>query len=220
MNHNGNFGLFFELIKQAALSGADIAKFQLGWRFKPGEINNITEKELDLIFKCCEYHSIEPMFSVMTKDALDMLVNRNLRYFKIASRTVKDNPNLVNQVLKLDKTTFISLGMNDLNERPFGKSEKIKYLWCKSNYPTYPWDIKNFPKDFTSNEFFGYSDHCVGIDMALLSISRGAQLVEKHFTLDKSDTTIRDHALSADPKEFRNMVEIGRLMFNNLNLGI
>ena len=44
MNHNGNFGLFFELIKQAALSGADIAKFQLGWRFKPGEINNITEK--------------------------------------------------------------------------------------------------------------------------------------------------------------------------------
>ena len=32
MNHNGNFGLFFELIKQAAHSGADIVKFQLGWR--------------------------------------------------------------------------------------------------------------------------------------------------------------------------------------------
>ena len=32
LNLNGNFGLLFELIKQAAWSGADIAKFQLGWR--------------------------------------------------------------------------------------------------------------------------------------------------------------------------------------------
>ena len=30
MNHNGNFGLLHELIKQASSSGADIAKFQLG----------------------------------------------------------------------------------------------------------------------------------------------------------------------------------------------
>jgi sialic acid synthase SpsE len=38
LNHNGNFGLLYELIKQASSSGADIAKFQLGWRANKDEI--------------------------------------------------------------------------------------------------------------------------------------------------------------------------------------
>ena len=41
MNHNGNMGLIFELVKQASLSGANIAKFQLGWRCGKGEINQL-----------------------------------------------------------------------------------------------------------------------------------------------------------------------------------
>ena len=44
LNHNGNFGLLYELIKQASYSGADIAKFQLGWRANEGEINQINKK--------------------------------------------------------------------------------------------------------------------------------------------------------------------------------
>ena len=44
MNHNGNMGLIFELVKQASLSGANIAKFQLGWRCGKGEINQLDEK--------------------------------------------------------------------------------------------------------------------------------------------------------------------------------
>ena len=44
MNHNGNFDLCFEMIKQAKLSGADIVKFQLVWRDKTGEINRINSK--------------------------------------------------------------------------------------------------------------------------------------------------------------------------------
>ena len=42
-----------------------------------------------------------------------------------------------------------------------------------------------------------------------MAISRGARVIEKHFTLDKSDTTIRDHALSATPREFRQLVQLG-----------
>ena len=52
LNHNGNFGLFFELIKQASLSGADFAKFQLGWRSKPGEINRLESHDIENILKC------------------------------------------------------------------------------------------------------------------------------------------------------------------------
>ena len=44
MNYNGNLSLSYELIKQAKYSGASIVKFQLGWRDKPGEINQLDEK--------------------------------------------------------------------------------------------------------------------------------------------------------------------------------
>ena len=50
----------------------------------------------------------------------------------------------------------------------------------------------------------------IGSKACLLAISRGAKIIEKHFTLDKSDNTIRDHALSATPEEFRNLVTLGR----------
>ena len=38
---------------------------------------------------------------------------------------------------------------------------------------------------------------------SLTAIARGATIIEKHFTLDKSDTTIRDHSLSLTPDEYR-----------------
>ena len=46
LNHNGNHSLCYELIKQAKYSGADIVKFQLGWRSGKGEINNYDYKTL------------------------------------------------------------------------------------------------------------------------------------------------------------------------------
>ena len=46
LNHNGNFGLIFELIKQAAWSGADIAKFQLGWRANKDELNSFSHDDI------------------------------------------------------------------------------------------------------------------------------------------------------------------------------
>ena len=53
-----------------------------------------------------------------------------------------------------------------------------------------------------------------------MAVSRGAHVIEKHFTLDKSDTTIRDHALSATPQEFFQMVQIGSQIRKNLNMGV
>ena len=77
-----------------------------------------------------------------------------------------------------------------------------------------------FPKQFDENKYYGYSDHTVGIEIPLIAISRGAKIIEKHFTLDKSDNTIRDHALSANPEEFKLMVQIGKNIKRNKDLGI
>ena len=51
MNHNGNFDLCYELIKQSKLSGADIVKFQLGWRDKKDEINHIDDSIIKKLIK-------------------------------------------------------------------------------------------------------------------------------------------------------------------------
>lgn len=220
LNHNGNFGLIFELIKQAAWSGADIAKFQLGWRANKDEMNCFSHDDIKHIFKCCENFGIEPMFSIFTEDALKLAQNFSFNYFKIASRTIKDNPSLSKEIISQGKETFISLGMWDSEELPFESIENVKYLWCKSSYPAYPWDLKELPKDFSKSPYFGYSDHSVGIDIPLMAISRGAKVIEKHFTLDKSDTTTRDHALSATPEEFLQMVKIGTQIRKNLNIGV
>lgn len=219
LNHNGNFGLFFELIKQASFAGADFAKFQLGWRDKEDEINNLGNDEIEVIKKCCSFHGVKPLFSIFTSKAYELAKKHNFSEYKIASRTVIDNKELVKEILTEKKRTFISLGMTD-EKAPFGINDNIEYLWCKSKYPALPWMLNDMPKDFTKTNLSGYSDHSVGIEVALMAIMRGATVIEKHFTLDKSDTTIRDHALSATPSEFMNLVKLGNLIKKNLNLGV
>jgi N,N'-diacetyllegionaminate synthase len=89
LNHNGNFGLAYELIRQAKYAGADIVKFQLGWRGKEGELNFIDQQILSDLKKWSDYFEIELMFSVFTPEAFEMVKPLNLPRYKIASRTVK-----------------------------------------------------------------------------------------------------------------------------------
>lgn len=209
MNHNGNFDLCYELIKQAKYSGADIAKFQLGWRDGKGEINQIDDKVIKNLLKWGDYFDIEIMFSIITDKAFKMIKKYKMKKYKIASRTLIDNIKLADKIIKENKTTYVSLGMWNKKNFPFN-NKNIRYLWCKSLYPTYDKDLKNFPKNFSEKKYYGYSDHTIGIETCLIAISRGAELIEKHFTLDKSSNVIRDHALSATPEEFKIMVNLGR----------
>jgi N,N'-diacetyllegionaminate synthase len=220
LNHNGNFGLIFELVKQAAKSNADIAKFQLGWRHEEGEINHISKDQLETIVRICEHYGIEVMFSILTEEAYQLAKEFNFRRYKIASRTVVDNPNLVKQILEEGKETFISLGFWDNDALPFTDWDNARYLWCKSMYPAPPWEMADLPKDFYNSPYSGFSDHTIGLETSLLAIARGAKVIERHFTLDKSDVTIRDHALSSTPDEFSLLVQIGRGIAKNLDLGV
>ena len=220
LNYNGNFDLIYELIRQAKYSGANVVKFQLGWRSGDGEINQIDKEKIKKLKLWADYFEIELLFSVITKKALELLKPFNIDRYKIASRTVKDDLDLVKEIVDLGKPTLISLGMWDEAEKPIKGCNNVSYLWCKSIYPTTPWDIIDMPKDFLVSNFDGYSDHTIGIDASLLAIARGARIIEKHFTLDKSNTTIRDHALSATPEEFYQMTQIGTEMSKKIYLGV
>lgn len=210
MNHEGNFDLAYELIRQAKLAGADVAKFQFGWRDKPGEINVIDAERAVQLRKWCDYLGIEMLASVINDGALDLVREAGLERMKVASRTVIDRPDLAEQIIAEGKETFVSLGMWEGEDWPFGPpTDRLHYIWCRSKYPTYPEDIVALPDRFTSGAYYGYSDHCHGISACMLAISRGAQYVEKHFTLNKASQVIRDHTLSATPSELREMVDLG-----------
>jgi sialic acid synthase SpsE len=107
--------------------------------------------------------------------------------------------------------------MWDSSNLPFSEYTNIKYIWCKSKYPTLKADLTSFPTIFSENKFYGYSDHALGISYCLMAIARGAKYIEKHFTLNKSNDAIRDHVLSAEPNEFELLVKLGREISANLN---
>lgn len=220
MNHNGNLDLAYELIRQAKYSGADIAKFQLGWRDDEDGINKLDKPILLQLKKWCDYFGIEFMVSIIRDDSFELAKDIPFNSYKVASRTVRDNLELVKKIVSMKKQTFISLGMWEGDSVPIKKDDNIKYLWCKSIYPATPWDLIDLPKNFSDTIYDGYSDHSIGIETPLIAISRGAQIIEKHFTLDKSDTTIRDHALSATPLEFETMVKIGRDINKKVTIGV
>lgn len=210
MNADGIFSNNEKLIKAASLSGASIAKFQLGWRDDKTDINYLDQKRVKKIFEWGKKYNIEIMFSIIKPYAFDIIKKFKVKRFKIASRTVIEYPKLVKKVLNEKKETFISLGWWKKNYFPF-KDRNAKYLFCVSNYPTQHKELKKMPKKF--NNYFGYSDHVVGLEACFLAISRGANLVEKHFTLNKNSKVIRDHALSATPDEFKILVEHGSKIY-------
>jgi N-acetylneuraminate synthase/N,N'-diacetyllegionaminate synthase len=88
--------------------------------------------------------------------------------------------------------------------------DSLALLHCVSAYPT-PLAEANLKAIETLEEAFGfitgYSDHTLGIEAALVAACLGARIVEKHFTLDKSRATFRDHALSADPADLRRLAQ-------------
>lgn len=213
LNHDGSFDLAYELIRQAKLAGADIAKFQFGWRDKPGEINVIDRELASRLKDWCEYWGIEMLASLITEDALGLAQHIGMRRYKIASRTVVDDPGLCKRILAEGRETFVSLGMWEGKEFPFGKPGErpnLRYIYCRSKYPTYPRDLRGFPERFGSDGYHGYSDHLHGIEACLLAVARGARYIEKHFTLNKTSQVIRDHVLSATPEEFRQLTQLGR----------
>jgi sialic acid synthase SpsE len=207
MNSDGNFDLNYELIRQAKWAGADIAKFQVGWRGGRDEINYMDEERLLLLKQWCDQFDIEFMVSIITPEALELVRRVGVKRYKVASRSVIDNPTMCEDMVADGKEVFISLGMWDKADMPF-VGDNIKYIYCKSKYPTRYHDLKSFPENF--DQFYGYSDHLMGIEGCLLAIARGAKLVEKHFTLNKTSQVIRDHSLSATPEEFRILTTQGR----------
>jgi len=88
-------------------------------------------------------------------------------------------------------------------------AQKVVLLHCTTEYPAPYEDVNLYAMDTMRTAFglpVGYSDHTPGIEIALAAAARGAVIVEKHFTLDRSMPG-PDHMASLEPDELTRMVE-------------
>ena len=124
------------------------------------------------------------MATPFDEERLSWMTRAGMKRFKIASRTVKENPTLCKKILSLNKPTIISTGACEPGEFPFGFSDKIYYLFCVSKYPTFLHDeqLKQMPQEFKRCGYHGYSDHTIGIAAPLQAYFNGAKIIEKHYS--------------------------------------
>jgi N,N'-diacetyllegionaminate synthase len=217
--HGGSLMVAREMIRQAKLSGADVAKFQLydaekllghAWKYL-----ELSWEDTALIKRWCDEEEIEFMASVFDEERLEWCERLNVGRYKIASPTVKNNRALCERILNLDKETIVSLGHWTGPEKPFGEDKRIHYLYCKSKYPALLEDMRDFPADFPAMGLAGFSDHTLGIDLCLLSIARGARIIEKHMTMSKMQIkdTEKAHICSMTPEELADLRWFGGSLY-------
>ena len=87
--------------------------------------------------------------------------------------------------------------------------DNITVLHCNTNYPTKMEEVNLLAMNTIKEKFkvkVGYSDHTEGIEVAIASVALGAEIIEKHVTLDKNMSG-PDHKASIDFEELKNMVK-------------
>lgn len=147
--------------------------------------------------------------------ALDLLEQLDAPAYKIASFENGDHA-LIARVAATGKPMIISTGMATLSEiakavevaREAGGRE-IAVLHCVSGYPTPAEEanLRTIPHLAQAvDAVVGLSDHTLGIGVSVASVALGAALIEKHFTLRRSDGG-PDASFSLEPDELRNLVQ-------------
>lgn len=149
------------------------------------------------------------------EESLDFLAGElDLPWIKIGSGEVTNLPYL-RKIAAKQKRMILSTGMSTLGEveravrtiRELNNGELI-LLHCTTNYPCPPEEV-NLRAMLTLRQAFdtrvGYSDHTLGSEVPVAAVALGAEIIEKHITLDKHMEG-PDHRASLDPGEFREMV--------------
>lgn len=164
----------------------------------------------------CQQKGITFLSTGFDEESVDMLDRLGVPFYKIPSGEITNKPYLQHIARKL-KPVVISTGMADLNEIKEALDvltgegldlSMITVLHCNTEYPT-PMEDVNLKAMLTIKETFkvkvGYSDHTKGIEVAIAAVAMGAEVIEKHFTLDRN-LPGPDHKASLEPDELKAMV--------------
>jgi len=233
INHNGSYAIAKKMIDVAKKAKVHCIKFQthitekemIKSNIKPG---NISKKSLWSIIKNCELTETEEeklklycrtkkilfLSTPFSKEAIDRLEKLKIPAYKIGSGELTNAPFLY-RIAELNKPVILSTGMSTLNEikeavNIFKKFHTpLALLQTTSTYPTDYKDVKLGAIEKLEKIFdlpIGISDHSIGIYTALGAVAKGACIVEKHFTLNKTMPG-PDQKLSLNPNELIELVK-------------
>ncbi len=166
------------------------------------------------LFQRCRDLGMVGFSTPFDPSAVDFLEELEVPLYKVASFELVDHP-LIKRIAKTGKPIIMSTGMATEAEiaeavqaaRSSGNSP-IVLLKCTSTYPASPEDtnirtIREISRRFGT--YAGLSDHTMGIGVAVASVALGACVIEKHFTLKRSDGGV-DSAFSLEPDELKALV--------------
>ena len=237
-NHNRDLGLAKALIDAAADAGADAVKFQTYTgaglysaktpRFEYLHDDRSPRDLLDAIALPREWQAeladhararqIAFFSTPFDRDAVDGLAALGVPAMKIASFEIVDLQ-LIGYAAAVGVPVILSTGMatygeveDALNAVRSAGNDKVALLRCASLYPSPP-AIMNLRAMATMRSAFGVpvglSDHTTGVSIPAAAAALGAELIEKHFTLDRS-LEGPDHPFALEPDELRTMVQAVR----------
>ena len=178
---------------------------------------NLTHEEHHKLFIYAKKKKINYMASGFSKKDFYFLKKIGCKYFKIPSGEIT-NLNLLKYVGGLKRKIILSTGASNIPEikkavkyLKYGgaKDLDITLLHCNSAYPTPPKDC-NLKSINTIKKIFklsvGYSDHTNQTDVPVIAVALGAEVIEKHFTLNNKMKG-PDHKSSLNPGNFRLMIK-------------
>ena len=180
------------------------------------EIREYLEFDFDEYVQLKNYaksKKIDFMVTAFDEDAVDFLEKVGVEKFKLASHSLT-NLGLLKYLASKKKQTVLSTGMADLDEIDRAVEIFKSYdaplalMHCVSAYPT-PLAECNLAMINILGERYGlkvgYSGHELGYLPSIVAVARGAQLIERHYTLDKTMVGF-DHKMSLEPDELIAMV--------------
>lgn len=227
-NHDNNLKKCKKLILEAKKAGCDAVKFQLfkAEKLVSKKLNSsgykilkkleLKESWIPILSRFCRKHKILFICSPFYVEAVDLLKKNKCDIIKIASPEIKNIP-LIQKIILTNLPVIISTGDTNfslinkavryLNKKNYSK---VGFLQCTSQYPceienANLLNIKFLKKKLNSKISVGFSDHTLGTDASLIAVSMGANIIEKHITLNKKSKG-PDHYFALEIKELKNMI--------------
>lgn len=200
-----------EYQKKNLKSDKDQSQFEMLKKLELSDKDHIT-----LIEECRKY-GIKFLSTAFDVNGLDYLVSLGVELIKIPSGEITNYPYL-KRVGELGLKTILSTGMADRQDIKQAinvltnnglKTNDLTVLHCNTEYPTPMEDVNLKAMNSIGEEFgvkIGYSDHTLGIEIPIAAVALGAQVIEKHFTLNRNFPG-PDHAASIEPEELNLMIQ-------------
>ncbi len=160
-----------------------------------------------------EAKGLDFMVTAFDIDAVDFLDDLGVEHYKLASHSLT-NLGLLEYLAEKSKKTILSTGMAEIDEIDRAvnifkvRGAPLALMHCVSAYPTPLPECNLAMMDVLKRRYglvTGYSGHEIGYLPSVIAVARGAQLIERHFTLNKSMMGF-DHRISLEPDELIAMV--------------